>query len=80
MDEAGDLFKPKDLLLIKKFVRRVKGSKCKILIGQIFEKAVKLWAYRFIKLRSIMIEAELRCWPPKLSKPENILQYDIHEH
>ena len=32
-------FKPKDLLLIRKFPRIIKGSKHKIVNGQIFERA-----------------------------------------
>ena len=35
--------KDKDLLLIRKFVRRMKGSKRKIVNGQIFEKAANIW-------------------------------------
>ena len=34
--------KPRDLLLIQKFLRRMKGSKCKIVNGQIFETAANL--------------------------------------
>ena len=37
--------KPGDLLLIRKFIRRMKRSKRKIVYGQIFEKAANLWAY-----------------------------------
>ena len=36
--------KPKDLLLIRKFVRRMRVSKSKIVNGQIFEKAANLGA------------------------------------
>ena len=34
-----------DLLLILKYVRRMKGSKRKTVHGQIFEKAANLWPY-----------------------------------
>ena len=37
--------KAQDFLLIQKFVRRMKGSKRKIVYGQIFKKAENLWAY-----------------------------------
>ena len=37
------LDKAKDLLLVRKFVRRMKGSKHKQVNGQIFEKAANLW-------------------------------------
>ena len=33
------------MLLIQKVVRRMKGSKRKIVNGQIFEKAANLWPY-----------------------------------
>ena len=36
------LYEPQDLLLFRKFVRRMKGSKRKIVNGQIFEKAANL--------------------------------------
>ena len=39
------LIKAKDLLLIRKLVRRMKDSKRKIVNGQIFEKAVNLVSY-----------------------------------
>ena len=43
---SGDLTsKAKDLMLIRKFVRRMKGSKLKIAHGQSFEKAVNLGLY-----------------------------------
>ena len=35
------LDEPQDFLSIRKFVPRTKGSKCKIVNGQIFEKAAK---------------------------------------
>ena len=38
--------KAQDLLLIQKFVRRMKGSKRKIVNGQIFEKAANLGPYQ----------------------------------
>ena len=34
--------KPKDLLLVRKFVRRMKGGKVKIVNGQIYEKAANI--------------------------------------
>ena len=34
-------FKPKDLLLVQKFVRRTKGRKREIVSSQIYEKAEK---------------------------------------
>ena len=37
------LSKPKDLMLTRKFVRRIKGIECKIFNGQTFEKAANLW-------------------------------------
>ena len=39
------ILKPQDLLPIPKFVRRTKGSKHKIVNGQIFEKAANLGPY-----------------------------------
>ena len=39
------LRKPKDLLLIRKFVRRMKDSKCQRVSGLIFEKAANLGPY-----------------------------------
>ena len=39
---AFQLSKPKDLLLFRKFVRRMKGSKHKIVNGQIFERAATI--------------------------------------
>jgi len=39
------IVKAKDLLLIDKFVRRMKGSKRKIVPGQILEKAANLGPY-----------------------------------
>ena len=41
-DIEKEIGKPQELLLIQKFVRRMKGRKCKIVIGQIFEKAANL--------------------------------------
>ena len=38
-DQTRVSIKPKDSLLIRKFVRRMNGSKRKIVNGQIFEKA-----------------------------------------
>ena len=38
--------KADDLLPILKFVRRMKGSKCKIMHGQMFDKAANLRAYQ----------------------------------
>ena len=38
----GQQGKPRDLLLIRKFARRMKGSKRKIVDGQIFEKAANI--------------------------------------
>ena len=43
-NENVSFFKPKDLLLIRKFVRGIKGSKRKRVNGEIFEKAANLWA------------------------------------
>ena len=43
--EVFSLSKPKDLLLIQKFVRRMKGADCKIVNGQISEKAANLGPY-----------------------------------
>ena len=40
-----NLFKPHGLLLIRKCVRRMKGSKRKLVISQIFKKAANLEAY-----------------------------------
>ena len=37
--------KPQELLLIRKFVRRIKDSKCKSVDGKIFEKAANLGSY-----------------------------------
>ena len=39
------LDRPQDLLLIQKFIRRMNDSLCKIVNGQIFEKAENLWPY-----------------------------------
>ena len=38
-------FKPQDMLLIWNFVCRMKGSKHKLVDGQIFEQAANLWSY-----------------------------------
>ena len=44
------LGKPQDLLIIRKFVRKMKGSKHKIVNGQNFEKAANLEPYlRFLQ-------------------------------
>ena len=40
---AKEVVKAKDLLLIRKFVRRMKGSKCKKVIVKTVEKAEILW-------------------------------------
>ena len=45
LNNLADKVKPKDLLLIRKFVRRRKGSKRKIVHGQIFERAANLGLY-----------------------------------
>ena len=37
-----DKLKVEDLLLIQKFVRTMKGSKCKTVYGQIFERAANI--------------------------------------
>ena len=55
--------KPHDLLLIRKFVRRMKGSKCKIVTGQIFVKARNFGPYlrdHFGKESIFKEEAELK--------------------
>ena len=38
-----ELVNPQDLLLIRKFVRGTKDSKCKIVNGRVFEQAANLW-------------------------------------
>ena len=40
-------FKTKDLLLNRKFVHRMKGSKRKTVNGRIFEKAANLWPFLY---------------------------------
>ena len=42
--------KPKDLLLIRKFVCKKKGSSREIVNGQIFEEAANLWTESTVKL------------------------------
>ena len=45
LDSSIGLDKYQNLMLIRKFGRRIKGSKCKAVGGQIFEKAVNLGPY-----------------------------------
>ena len=39
------MVKPRDLLLVRKFVRGIKASKRKIVSSKIFERAANLWPY-----------------------------------
>ena len=49
--------KPKDLLLIRKFVRRTYGSKLKTVNGQIFKKAANLWPYFLTSITLALVAA-----------------------
>ena len=40
---TAPLGKPQDLMVIREFVRRMKGSKCKMVYSQILEKTAKSW-------------------------------------
>ena len=51
-ERIEDSIEDGDLLLIRKFVRRMKGTKRKIISGKVFEKAANLGPYQVSEITS----------------------------
>ena len=62
--------KPQDLLIIRKFVRRKKGSNGKIVNSQIFEKAANLGALTVREGQRFSVLSKI-C-------PQNEMQLNVH--